>query len=124
MKKKLFPALLVLTFVAAGVSAAQAETITGKVAAVTKNSKETSAELIIDSPGGRLPYRHSVSTSFQEIAAMLMQAMESKATVTIVSSKNCAADGAVRDCGSIVTLETIKPEPPAIRVDETSGALP
>ncbi|MGX9726290.1 MAG: hypothetical protein ACTFAK_02885 [Candidatus Electronema sp. VV] len=111
MKKQLVPALLVLLLAASGFSAAQAETITGKVAAMTKNNKETSAEIIINSPGGPLPYRHSVSTTFQEIAAVLMQAMESKATVSIVSSKNCAAVGAVRDCGSVVTLETVQPEP-------------
>jgi len=114
MKNKLFPVLFfVLAAAASGLNSAQAETITGKVAAITKNSKETGAELIIGSPGGRLPYRYFVSTSFKEIAAMLMQAMESKATVTIVSSKNCAADGAVRDCGSIVTVETVRPAPPS-----------
>ncbi len=114
MKNKIFSALLVMSIAAAsGLSAAQAATITGKVAAMTKNSKETSAEIIPDSPGGPLPHRHSVSTSFQEIAAMLMQAMESKATVTIVSSKNCAPAGAVRDCGSIVTIETVPQKRPS-----------
>ncbi|WP_420207787.1 hypothetical protein [Candidatus Electronema sp. JC] len=109
MKNKILSALLLVVSAAvfSGLSAAQADTITGKVAAMTKNSKETSAEIIPDSAGGQPSHRCSVSTTFQEIGEMLMQAMESKATVAIVSSKNCAPAGAVRDCGSIVTIETV-----------------
>ncbi len=111
MKKKIFSACFIPAL-AAGFSAAHADTITGKVAAMTKNSKETSAEIIPDSVGGQPSHRCSVSTTFQEIGEMLMQAMQSKATVTVVSSKICAADGVVRDCGSVVTLETVQHDAP------------
>jgi hypothetical protein len=88
------------------VSSASAETISGKIAAVTKNSKSATAEIIPVSPGGQPAHRYAVSTTFQEITEMLMRAMESKATVTVVSSDNCAATGTVRECGSVVTVET------------------
>ena len=112
-KSTVFFAVLVVS--AAAISAehspAQAETITGKVVAITKSSKDTSAEIIPDSPGGPSPHRCSVTTTFNEIGEMLMQAMESKVKVTIVSSDNCAMTGAVRNCGSVVTLETVQHGP-------------
>ncbi|WP_417912973.1 hypothetical protein [Candidatus Electronema sp. TJ] len=106
--------LLALTAAAttlSGASSAAAETISGKIAAVTKNSKSATAEIIPDAPGGQLGHRYAVSTTFQEIGEMLMQAMETKSTVTIVSSGNCAAEGTVRDCGSVVTVERAQQQP-------------
>jgi hypothetical protein len=91
-----------------GVSSAEAETFSGKVAAITKGSKSTTVEITPSSAGGHVPYRYSVSTTFQEIADMLLKAMESKVAVTIVSSKNCSFEGMLRDCGSIVTVEAAK----------------
>lgn len=91
-----------------GVYSAQAETLSGKVAALTKGSKATVVEIAPPSSGGQVAYRYAVSTTFQEIADMLLQAMEAKTPVTVVSSKNCAAEGNLRDCGSIVSVEAAK----------------
>ena len=107
-RKVLLLALAAVTAVSC-ISSATAETISGKVAAVTKSSKSATAEIIPASLGGQPAYhRYSVSSTFPEITEMLIQAMESKAALTIVSSGNCAATGAVRDCGSIVTVEMVK----------------
>jgi hypothetical protein len=91
-----------------GVPSAQAETLSGKVAALTKGNKATVVEISPSSSGGQPAYRYSVSTTFQEIADMLLQAMEAKTPVTIVSSGACAPNGNVRDCGSIVSVEAAK----------------
>jgi hypothetical protein len=99
---------MTVTTVLSGMNSAEAETISGKVAAITKGSKSTAVEISPSSSGTSPSYRYSISTTFQEIADMLLQAMEAKTSVTIVSSGNCAPVGNLRDCGSIVSVEAAK----------------
>jgi hypothetical protein len=110
MKNRIFLCVAVVTAITAytGVSSAEAETLSGKVAAITKGSKSTTVEIIPSSAGSGYPYRYSVSTTFQEIVDMLLTAMETKKSVTIVSSGTCSFDGMLRDCGSIVSVEAAK----------------
>jgi hypothetical protein len=85
-----------------------AETISGKVLAMNKESKVTIVEIApAAAPDGITPaYRCTVSTDFQEIVEMLMKAMETRTLVTITSSESCKPEGVLRPCGSIVTAET------------------
>jgi len=109
MKNRNFLLLALAAAAVICINSASAETISGKVAAVTKNSKSATAEIIPAAQGGQpAGHRYAVSTTFQEITEMLMRAMESKAAVTVESSGNCAATGAVRDCGSIITMDMAK----------------
>ncbi|WP_417915176.1 hypothetical protein [Candidatus Electronema sp. JM] len=89
-----------------GLSTAEAETFSGKVLAMTKQNKATMIEIAPEGAGGQPSYRYTVSTEFQEIADMLMKAMETRTGVTVTSSESCKQEGALRHCGSIVTAET------------------
>jgi hypothetical protein len=108
MQRKLFFLSMLALTAALFVTSAGAETISGKVLAITKGSKVTAIEIAPDVAGSPPAYRCTVSTTFQEIADMLLQAMEAKTAVTISSSESCKLEGAVRDCGSIVTAEAVK----------------
>ena len=89
-----------------GLSTAGAETFSGKVLAMTKQNKVTMIEIAPEGTGGQPSYRYTVSTEFQEIADMLMKAMEARTAVTVTSSEGCKLEGVMRHCGSIVTAET------------------
>ncbi len=91
-------------------TAADAETISGEVLAMTKGSDSTVIEIAPSNAGNPPAYRCAVSTTFQEIADMLLQAMEGKAAVTVTTSSSCKAAGMLRDCGSVVTVETVRKE--------------
>ena len=89
-------------------TSAQAETITGTVLALTKGSKATVIEIAPEQAGNPPAYRLSVSTTFPEIAELLMQAMQNKNSVVISSSDKCKPTGMLRDCGSVTAVEMIK----------------
>lgn len=99
-------ALMTAAALLAGLSTAGAETFSGKVLAMTKQNKVTMIEIAPDAGGGQPFYRCTVSTEFQEIADMLMKAMETRTAVTVTSSDSCKLEGVIRHCGSIVTAET------------------
>lgn len=93
-----------------GLTSAHAETFSGKVLGMTKDSKGTVIEIAPDNAGNPPSYRCVVSTTFQEIADMLLQAMESGSSVSISTSDNCNQGMMRRECGSVSTVEIIKKE--------------